>query len=148
MLLLAAFQTLLHRYSAQEPILVGSPCAGRTRSEAENLHRTFLNTLVCAVIFPAIRRLRIASVRETNRARSICTSGFAFLKKLSKQCSASAMRAVRHWCKSCSFWQNELLKPFELAGTQGQIHSDSQLRREIGSGIVAGRKCGWLERLF
>ncbi|HXE42823.1 MAG TPA: condensation domain-containing protein, partial [Candidatus Baltobacteraceae bacterium] len=37
MLLLAAFQTLLHRYSGQESILVGSPIAGRTRSEAENL---------------------------------------------------------------------------------------------------------------
>jgi len=56
MLLLAAFQTLLHRYSAQETILVGSPVAGRTRSEAENLIGLFLNTLVCAVIFPAIRR--------------------------------------------------------------------------------------------
>ncbi|MDQ3810191.1 MAG: amino acid adenylation domain-containing protein, partial [Chloroflexota bacterium] len=31
--LLAAFQTLLHRYSGQEDILVGSPMTGRTRAE-------------------------------------------------------------------------------------------------------------------
>src|SRR5260370_4502410 len=37
MLLLAAFQTLLYRYTGQEDILVGSPVAGRTSVEAENL---------------------------------------------------------------------------------------------------------------
>src|SRR5207245_2239918 len=46
MLLLAAFQTLLHRYTGQEDILVGSPIAGRTRVETENLIGCFLNTLV------------------------------------------------------------------------------------------------------
>lgn len=33
MILLAAFQVLLYRYTAQEDILVGSPAAGRSRSE-------------------------------------------------------------------------------------------------------------------
>jgi natural product biosynthesis luciferase-like monooxygenase protein/amino acid adenylation domain-containing protein len=46
MLLLAAFQTLLHRYSGQEDVLVGSPIAGRTRVETENLIGVFLNMLV------------------------------------------------------------------------------------------------------
>ena len=46
MSLLAAFQTLLYRYSSQEDILVGSPIAGRNRAESENLIGFFVNTLV------------------------------------------------------------------------------------------------------
>ena len=46
MTLLAAFQTLLQRYSGQDDIAVGSPIAGRTRSETEGLIGFFVNTLV------------------------------------------------------------------------------------------------------
>ena len=46
MLLLAAFQTLLHRYTGQEEIVVGSPVANRERSEVEGLVGFFVNTLV------------------------------------------------------------------------------------------------------
>ncbi|MED1785881.1 condensation domain-containing protein, partial [Brevibacillus fortis] len=46
MTLLAAFQTLLYRYSGQEDILVGSPVAGRNREETESLIGFFINTLV------------------------------------------------------------------------------------------------------
>jgi amino acid adenylation domain-containing protein len=45
MLLLAAFQTLLHRYSGQDDIVVGSPVANRTRSEVEGLIGYFVNML-------------------------------------------------------------------------------------------------------
>ena len=46
MTLLAAWQVLLSRYSGQEEIVVGSPIAGRTRSETEGLIGFFVNTLV------------------------------------------------------------------------------------------------------
>ena len=46
MTLLAAFQTLLSRYSGQEDITVGSPIAGRNRMELEGLIGFFVNTLV------------------------------------------------------------------------------------------------------
>ncbi|HEX6373983.1 MAG TPA: amino acid adenylation domain-containing protein [Longimicrobium sp.] len=46
MVLLAAFQVLLGRYSGTEDIVVGSPIAGRTRAEAEALIGFFVNTLV------------------------------------------------------------------------------------------------------
>jgi amino acid adenylation domain-containing protein len=46
MTMLAAFQTLLHRYSGQDEIVVGSPIAGRTRTETEGLIGFFVNTLV------------------------------------------------------------------------------------------------------
>ncbi|MFD2170023.1 amino acid adenylation domain-containing protein [Tumebacillus lipolyticus] len=45
MTLLAAFNTLLHRYAEQEDIIVGSPIAGRNREEIEGLIGFFINTL-------------------------------------------------------------------------------------------------------
>lgn len=45
MTLLAAFQTLLYRYSGQEDLVVGSPIAGRNRVETEELIGFFVNTL-------------------------------------------------------------------------------------------------------
>jgi len=46
MTLLAAFQTLLYRYSQQTDIVVGSPIANRNLSEIEALIGFFVNTLV------------------------------------------------------------------------------------------------------
>jgi amino acid adenylation domain-containing protein len=46
MTLLAAFQTLLHRYSGRDDIAVGSPVAGRLHSQLEGLIGFFVNTLV------------------------------------------------------------------------------------------------------
>jgi hypothetical protein len=42
---LAAFQTLLFRYTGQEDIVVGTPIAGRNRVEIESLIGFFVNTL-------------------------------------------------------------------------------------------------------
>src|SRR5438132_7385244 len=45
MTLLAAFQTLLWRYTGQADLVVGSPIANRTRAEIEGLIGFFVNTL-------------------------------------------------------------------------------------------------------
>jgi amino acid adenylation domain-containing protein len=44
--LLAAFQTLLHRYTGQPEIVLGTPIAGRNHANAETLIGCFINTLV------------------------------------------------------------------------------------------------------
>jgi len=46
MTLLATFQALLFRYSGQDDVIIGSPVAGRTMFETENLIGAFVNTLV------------------------------------------------------------------------------------------------------
>jgi amino acid adenylation domain-containing protein len=46
MVLLAAFQSLLYRYTGQEDICVGSPIANRNRDELKGLIGFFVNTLV------------------------------------------------------------------------------------------------------
>jgi amino acid adenylation domain-containing protein len=66
MTLLAAFQTLLHRYTGEDDILVGSPIANRTRPEIEGLIGFFVNTLVLRTDLsgdPPFREL-LARVRE------------------------------------------------------------------------------------
>src|SRR3712207_6254480 len=46
MVTLAAFELLLHRYTGVTDVVVGSPIAGRNRSEIEGLIGFFVNTLV------------------------------------------------------------------------------------------------------
>ncbi|RKI73405.1 amino acid adenylation domain-containing protein, partial [Corallococcus sp. AB049A] len=67
MVLLAAFQTLLYRYSGQDDLLVGTSIAGRRHAETEGLIGFFVNTLVLRARFdgqPSFRRL-LAQVRAT-----------------------------------------------------------------------------------
>jgi amino acid adenylation domain-containing protein len=66
MTLLAAFQTLLYRYTHQEDIAVGSPIANRNRSEIEGLIGFFVNSLVLRTNLsdnPTFREL-LGRVRE------------------------------------------------------------------------------------
>ncbi|HST58045.1 MAG TPA: amino acid adenylation domain-containing protein, partial [Longimicrobium sp.] len=46
MVLLGAFQVLLSKYAGMSDVVVGSPIAGRTRTETEGLIGFFINTLV------------------------------------------------------------------------------------------------------
>jgi non-ribosomal peptide synthetase component F/NAD(P)-dependent dehydrogenase (short-subunit alcohol dehydrogenase family) len=73
MTLLAAFQTLLYGYTGQEDVCVGSPIAGRSRTETEGLIGFFANTLVL--------RTRLAgnpTFRQVlRRAREMALEAFA-----------------------------------------------------------------------
>ncbi|MGH8890410.1 MAG: non-ribosomal peptide synthetase, partial [Acidothermaceae bacterium] len=67
MVLLAAFNVVLHRYSGQNDICVGTPIAGRSRVELESLIGYFTNTVVLRARFdedPSFRAL-LAQVRNT-----------------------------------------------------------------------------------
>jgi len=64
MLLLAAFKTLLYRYTGQDDIR-RHPIANRTQIETESLIGCFINTLVCELTSsnPSFREL-LDRVRE------------------------------------------------------------------------------------
>ena len=66
MTLMAAFQCLMHRYSHQDEIFVGTPIAGRNRTELEALIGFFVNTLVIKGNFDARPSFKdfLAQIRE------------------------------------------------------------------------------------
>ena len=73
MVLLAAFQTLLHRQTGQSDIVTGTPTAGRNRTETEGLIGFFINTVVLRTDLsgnPAFREV-------LERVRRVCLGAFA-----------------------------------------------------------------------
>ncbi len=71
--LLAAFYVLLHRYSRETDISVGTPVTGRSRKELENLIGLFVNTLVLRCDLsgePSFRELLV-------RVRSVALDAFS-----------------------------------------------------------------------
>ena len=67
MTLLAAWQTLLHRYTGQDDIRVGTPVASRERAETEGLIGCLLNTLVMRTDFSGKSTFKelLGQVKET-----------------------------------------------------------------------------------
>ena len=66
MVLLAAFQVLLHRYTQEDDLVVGTPIANRNRAETEQLIGFFINTLALRTDMsgePSFREL-VQRVRE------------------------------------------------------------------------------------
>ncbi len=68
-LLLASFQTLLHRYSGQAQVRVGVPVANRNRLETERLIGLFVNTQVLAVQFDANEAFSAVLQRVAHQVR-------------------------------------------------------------------------------
>jgi natural product biosynthesis luciferase-like monooxygenase protein/amino acid adenylation domain-containing protein len=72
MTLLASFQILLARYSGQEEIITGSPIAGRTRAETENLIGFFVNALVLRTNLSGNPTFQTA----LQRVRDVCLNAY------------------------------------------------------------------------
>jgi amino acid adenylation domain-containing protein len=73
MVLLAAFQTLLARYTGEDEIVVGTPVAGRNRQELEPLIGFFVNTLVLRTSLGG----RPDFLEVLRRVREVALGGFA-----------------------------------------------------------------------
>jgi amino acid adenylation domain-containing protein len=72
MTLLAAFQTLLYRYSGQEDIVVGTPIANRNRGEIEGLIGFFVNTLAMRTKLSGGQSFR----ELLGRVREVCLGAY------------------------------------------------------------------------
>ena len=73
MTLLAAFKILLHRYTDQNDIIVGTPIANRNRLEIEGLIGFFVNTLVMRTDLSG----NPAFVELSRRVREVCLGAYA-----------------------------------------------------------------------
>jgi amino acid adenylation domain-containing protein len=72
-ILIAAFKTLLHRYTQSKDIVVGSPIANRNRPEIEGLIGFFINTL----IFRTELSGNPTFLEALGRVRETCLEAFA-----------------------------------------------------------------------
>jgi amino acid adenylation domain-containing protein len=126
MVLLAGLQALMHRYSGQEDIVIGSPIAGRTQIETEKLIGFFLNSLPLRGDLrgdPAFREL-LARTRQTALA-AYAHQDVPFEKLV------DALQGERDLSRPPVFQvmlvlQNEPLLPLKLSGVKlspARIHS-------------------------
>ncbi len=116
MTLLAAFKTLLYRYTGQEQITVGSPIANRNQLETEGLIGCFINSLAL--------RTELADVLTfqdlVRRVREVALGAYAH-QDLPFEKLVEALRPERDLSRTPLFqvmliWQNAPLSSPELPG--------------------------------
>jgi len=147
MTLLAAFETLLSRYSGQKDIIVGTPIAGRNQVETENLIGFFVNSLAIRTHLsgnPSFRQL-LSQVREV-------TLGAYDHQDLPLEKLIEELNPERDLSRSPLFqvmfaFQNTLSQPWELPGltiTPLEVHSGTSkfdltlALQETSEGIKGG----------
>ena len=126
MTLLAAFSTLLYRYSGQEDIVVGTPIANRNRTEIEGLIGFFVNTLVLRSRFED----NPSFVELLNRVRQTSLDAYAH-QDLPFEQLVEALQPERSLSHGPIFQvmfalQNAPMEPLELPGV-----SSNWLQMEI-----------------
>ncbi len=118
MVLLAGFQALLHRYSGQEEILVGSPIAGRTQKATQSLIGFFVNTLVLKAKFdPSITfRQLIRQVKETT-LEAYAHQELPF-EKLVEELSPDRNSGRSPFFQTCFVFQNAPMPELQLGSAK------------------------------
>ncbi|MDJ0702179.1 MAG: condensation domain-containing protein, partial [Leptolyngbyaceae cyanobacterium MO_188.B28] len=114
MTLLAAFATLLARYSGQDDILVGSPIANRTRPEIKPLIGFFANTLVLRIQMqgnPTFEEL-------LNQVRQVALDSYVHqdlpFEKLVEELQPQRSLTLSPLFQVMFVFQNAPIKPLEL----------------------------------
>ena len=128
MTLLAAFQTMLHRYTGQEDIIVGAATANRNHVEMEGLIGFFVNTLVLRTDLsgnPTFREL-------LKRVRKVTLNAFDHedvpFEKLVEELLVSRNLSYNPLFQVVLVLQNAPLEPLKLSGvtqTALEIETDT-----------------------
>jgi amino acid adenylation domain-containing protein len=146
MLLLAAFNVLLHRYTGQSDIAVGTPVANRTRTEIEGLIGFFVNTLVLRTFVSSE-----GSFEELlKRVREVCLEAYAHqelpfeklveeiqpARDLSRTPLFQVMFAFQHPLPSSTAFPGLSVSPLEVNSETSKFDL-SLLMEESGQGLSA-----------
>jgi amino acid adenylation domain-containing protein/non-ribosomal peptide synthase protein (TIGR01720 family) len=147
MTLVAGFQVLLHRYCGQDDLAVGTPTAGRTQVQTENLIGCFVNTLVLRTdlsgdpsFLTALERVREVTLGAFNHQELPFEKLVADLlpeRQLSQTPFFQVMLVLQNAAAGASF---ELpgLKLEALAADSGAAKFDLTLQLAEGGGGLTG----------
>ena len=126
MTLLAAFQTLLYRYTNEDKILVGSPIAGRNRSEFEDLIGLFVNTLILRADFSERLTFRGLLRQVRNTALGAYAHQELPFEKLVEELQPGRDLSRSPLFQVMFIFQNTPLEPLDLTGlAQRQVRVEN-----------------------
>ncbi|MEK6283892.1 MAG: amino acid adenylation domain-containing protein, partial [Acidobacteriota bacterium] len=118
MTLMAAFKVLLHRYTGQERISIGTPIAGRNRAEIESLIGFFANTLVLSTDLSGNPNVRELLRREREVALGAYTNQDVPFEKLVSELQPERDLSHTPLFQVMMVWQNIPRETLELSGLQ------------------------------
>jgi amino acid adenylation domain-containing protein len=130
--LLTAYQILLHRYTGQQEVIVGSPTYGRDRAEFADVVGDFINMVPLKAVFhddPSFRGL-LARMRETV-VEGIKHQDYPFPRLVEK------LQPDRDFSRTPVFQTVFILQKFKsVAGLEDLFtHTESDIRADFG-GLV------------
>ncbi|HYE31499.1 MAG TPA: amino acid adenylation domain-containing protein [Methylomirabilota bacterium] len=121
MTLLAAYQALLHRYSGQADLIVGSPIAGRTRPETEPLIGFFVNTLALRARFHEnITFAQLLQQTRENTLQAFANQELPF-DKLVEELHPERNADGSPFVQTLFALNNDIGQAFELPGIRGEF---------------------------
>jgi amino acid adenylation domain-containing protein/FkbH-like protein len=146
MVLLAAFKALVFRYTRQGDVVVGSPFAGRTRVETENLIGFFVNTVLLRtkVEGSMTPRQLLAAVRET-ALEAQANQDFPF-EKLVEELHPERSLTHMPFTRLMFVVQNSMVESFDWGGISLDVteaHTDTAkfdltlVLQETSRGLIA-----------
>ncbi len=117
-LMLTAFNVLIHRYTGQEDIVLGSPIAGRSRVDLEPLIGVFINTLVLRNDLSGDPTFREVLTRVCHTVLDAMANEDAPFEKL-----VETLKPARDVRRNPIFqinftFQRDFIKPIEFAGVR------------------------------
>ncbi|MFP1953471.1 amino acid adenylation domain-containing protein, partial [Lonsdalea quercina] len=138
MTLLTGWAMLLHRLSGQDDIVIGSPVAGRTRTELEPLIGLFVNMLAlrCRIADNATVGELLAQVKATTLAAQAH-------QDLPFEQLVEALNPVRSLAHSPLFqtmlaWQNAAGETLQLGDLQGRLFTSDQVTAQFDLSLTLG----------
>ena len=140
MVFLAAFKVLLHRYSGQQLILVGSPTANRLQSQAEGLIGAFANTLLLKTDLSGEPSFKEALQRVKEVSLGAYSNQTLPFEKLVEQIKPAQARAGSQLFQVLFIFQTAFMQP---------VHLDELTispMRSVSSGSIFDLSLGVVER--
>jgi amino acid adenylation domain-containing protein len=121
MTLLAAFKVLLHRYSGQEDLVVGSPVAGRNRVETQDLIGFFVNNLVLRTDLSGAPTF----LQVLGRVREVCLEAYAHqdvpFEKLVEELQPTRALSRNPLFQVMFVLRHVAMHPFKLPGVTARV---------------------------